>query len=141
MVEDLPDYTKYIVPNVAYPELIRPFGTKAECVTHLHKEDSGLGSVILTLDAAPIGEKIGLILVFVNSDHDDTHVEIETKQGGLWTDVLDDMHVNKNEPFKMRFPCWVPTQDLGDGVTQNLRIRVYEVCATRCTAFCLYYFE
>lgn len=141
-MSDLPDYTKYVTPNVAIPEASRPFGTKAETVAHVSGYNRGTaGSASLTLNAAPAGQKVGLILVVATSEAVMSPLTLYTKQNAAWTKVWDRLFVDPDAPLVLVFPCWVPPQDVGDGSTQNVRLEITDGCGDIMSLFALYYFE
>lgn len=141
-MSDLPDYTKYVTPNVEVPEVSRPFGTKAETVAHVsgYDRDTG-GAAGITLDAAPAGQKAGLIMVIATTEAALSELTLYTKQSAAWTKVWDRLFVDPDGPLVLLFPCWVPTQDVGDGSTQNVRLEFTAGCSDILSLYALYYFE
>lgn len=116
-------------------------GTKAETVTHQFAFERGIQSIDLELPAAPKGEKIGIILIIATSETAGAEFNLKTKQAAAYTKVMDRLRVDPDAPLIMRFPCWVPTQDDGDGSTKTVNLELAGSCGDEMSVFCLYYHE
>lgn len=125
MVGDLPDYTKYVSPQPQQPVTVTGFGTKAETVAK--KSVTGYGNPVLSfeLDAPPVGKKTGLIMVVGSVEVAGAYLLIEAWQSGLWVQVARYARIPAKDTKVLVFPCWVPTQDVGDGSTKNIKVNLY----------------
>jgi hypothetical protein len=142
MVTDLPDYTTQITVNVSLAEALRLFATKAEAVEKKSAADTGTNSVLIDLDPPAKGKKTGLILVIGSTNTAGDIITIYALQGGILTIVLDYIRIPANDSKLLVFPCWIPTQDVGDGVASNIEVRVTStVCAAEVSLFVLYFEE
>jgi len=141
-MSDLPDYTKYIAPSVAIPIAQQVFGTKAETVTKYHVRGWDVTRLDLECDPPPAGKKVGLILIHGIADVGPWEFALETLQSGSWEPIISGIYKAGLEPVHLRFPCWIPPQDVGDGVTKTVRISVIgPTCPTNCSGFILHFFE
>jgi len=141
MAGDLPDYTKYVTPQLLVAEKDRPFGTKAEMATKKTKCLTDEVEVDMTLDKPPLGQKTGLILIVATTDGAGGQVKVQTRQSDAWVTVWDGLNVEASAPLVLPLPCFVPTQDVGDGVNPSVRIYQSGSCAEVLALMVVYYDE
>jgi len=124
MTGDLPDYTKYVSPQPQQPATVTGFGTKAETVAKKSVTGYGNPSLSLELDAPPVGKKTGLIMVIGSVEVAGAHIEIYAWQSDLWVSIKRYSRIPANDTKILTFPCWIPTQDVGDGATKNIKVDI-----------------
>jgi hypothetical protein len=139
---DLPDYTRLFTVNISLAENLRVFATKAESVTKKSAKASGNPSCYADLDPPAKGNVTGLLLVIGSTDTAGSWITVQSRQSGLLTTVLDYVRIPANDSKILVFPCWVPTQDLGNGTDSNIRVLVSSTsCPPHVDVFVLYYEE
>jgi hypothetical protein len=142
MAGDLPDYTRLFTVNISLAENLRVFATKAEALAKKSKYAHGNIGVTLDLDPPAKGDKTGLLLVVASTNNTGDYLSISTLQSSVLTKVLDYVYLTANVPVILVFPCWIPTQDLGNGTDANISINIASsVCDSAQTLFALYYEE
>jgi hypothetical protein len=124
MTGDLPDYTKYVSPQPQQPVTVTGFGTKAETVAKKSVTGYGNPSLSFELDAPPVGKKTGLIMVVGSAEFVNAFIEIYAWQSDLWVSVMRYARILANDTKVLTFPCWIPTQDVGDGTTKNIMVQL-----------------
>lgn len=121
MVSGLPDYTKYIAPQVTITEPERPFGSKAETVAKLSVSGKDpCPSVMLSITPSA-GKKIGLILVGFTV-RNGGNVSLDVYNGGAWETKIDEFDVAAGQPAILPLFCWEPAMDVGDGTITTVRL-------------------
>lgn len=141
MTGDLPDYTRTFTVNISLADNLRIFASKAEAVAK--KVAYGVAGEILTLTlAAPAaGKKTGLILIVFSSDGSAATLKLESLQSGSWVTVWDKILVAAVDSRILPLPCFVPTQDVGDGATQTVRLTLTGSCGSNEGMMVIYYDE
>jgi len=139
MPSDIPDYTKYVSVNVEIPDPERYQPTLAEIQEKSHLAEELAAAGVFCEITPPSGYKIVLLVIAGSAQSDGDNFKAQTFQGGTWKDIVPPIYLRANGHFVLCFPCWKPTQDVGDG--SNKRFRLVAAGTGKWSGFVLYYLE
>ena len=121
MASGLPDGTKKFAVDITINPTVNFLGSIAETKIKKTSTDqiSSAGDMCSLVPAA--GKRIVLLMAVGSSQYITDTFQIQALQSGVWVPIMQHLH----GAFYLAFPCWTPTQDVGDGLTARVKIVTY----------------